>query len=80
MSPYHGAGIVGHLLSDPALKKQWQQELADICIELKQLREQFATMMNAKQSQKDFSFITNNKGMFSFLDTRSTTRLWCVRA
>jgi len=67
MSPYHGAGIVGHLLSDPALKKQWQQELADICIELKQLREQFATMMNAKQSQKDFNFIINNKGMFSFL-------------
>ena len=27
MSPYHGGGIVGHLLSDPKLKDDWKAEL-----------------------------------------------------
>jgi aspartate aminotransferase len=67
MSPYHGAGIVGGVLSDPVLNKLWKEELADICLHLKQARGQFADMMNNKQHHKDFNFITNNKGMFSFL-------------
>ena len=30
MSPYHGSGIVGHLLGDPQLVEEWQNELAEI--------------------------------------------------
>ncbi len=67
MSPYHGGGIVGRILNDAELTKAWQAELTGICAHIKQLRQQFTDLLNAKQSRKDFSFIVDNQGMFSYL-------------
>lgn len=67
MSPFHGGGIVGTILSDAQLKADWQAEVTEICAHVKNIRQQFADLLNAKQDAKDFSFITENQGMFSYL-------------
>lgn len=67
MSPFHGGGIVGTILNDDALRSDWQAEVAEVCAHIQDIRVQFASQLNSKQSVKDFSFITQNQGMFSFL-------------
>ena len=67
MSPYHGGGIVGTILSDEELTKTWQDEVVEVCQHVQSLRQTFAEQLNQKQSKKDFSFITQNLGMFSYL-------------
>ena len=67
MSPFHGGGIVGTILSDKELTADWKAEVTEICAHVKGIRQQFSDLLNAKQSVKDFSFITENRGMFSYL-------------
>ena len=67
MSPYHGGGIVGTILSDEELTKTWQDEVVEVCQHVQSLRKTFTQQLNQKQSKKDFSFITQNLGMFSYL-------------
>jgi aspartate aminotransferase len=67
MSPFHGGGIVGTILSDTGLTKIWKDELMEVCAHVQNLRNEFANKLNNKQSEKDFTFITQNQGMFSFL-------------
>jgi len=67
MSPFHGGGIVGTILNDDELTKIWKDEVVEICAHVQGLRKQFTEQLNSKQSEKDFSFIQQNSGMFSFL-------------
>ncbi len=67
MSPFHGGGIVGTILSDAGLTTMWKDEVIEICAHVQNLRQEFTDKLNSKQSKKDFSFITQNQGMFSFL-------------
>jgi len=67
MSPFHGGGIVGTILQDTELTKIWKEEVVEVCAHVQALRNQFAEQLNNKQSKRDFSFITKNRGMFSFL-------------
>jgi len=67
MSPYHGGGIVGIILNNADLTKVWQDEVLEVCQHVQTLRQTFAEQLNNKQSKKDFSFITQNNGMFSYL-------------
>jgi aspartate/tyrosine/aromatic aminotransferase len=64
--PKHGGAIVQTVLSDPQLRAQWEQELTAMRQRINGVREQFAAMMKAKNSPRDFSFITRQRGMFSF--------------
>lgn len=67
MSPYHGGGIVGLVLSDNDLRAEWQDELVTVCARMNSLRQSLANGLNAAQSVKDFSFVGDSKGMFCFL-------------
>ncbi|MBX2848107.1 MAG: aspartate/tyrosine/aromatic aminotransferase [Acidiferrobacterales bacterium] len=67
MSPYHGSGIVGHLLSAPDLTKEWQEELENIRNRMDRVRIGLAEGLNEAQSKMDFSFVARSKGMFCFL-------------
>ncbi len=68
MPPYHGGGVVGYLLSHDILRSQWEQELETARIHINGLRMKLATELNRQQSRKDFSFLTQTKGMFCNLD------------
>lgn len=67
MSPYHGGGVVGKVLTTPELNQEWRQEVEDMRLHINGLRQEFVTQINAKQSVRDFSFIAENRGMFSLL-------------
>lgn len=67
MSPYHGGGIVGHLLSDDALTLEWKNELEHVRTRMNNLRLGLAKGLNEAQSKIEFDFVAQSKGMFCFL-------------
>ena len=66
MPPAHGAILAGKVLSDPALTASWKQELEGMCSRINFLRAALVKEL-AAQCDRDFTFIANEKGMFSFL-------------
>lgn len=64
--PKHGAAIVAAVLSDPSLRHQWTEEVAAMRDRIAGMRNLFAHTMRDKGVQRDFSFITSQRGMFSF--------------
>lgn len=75
--PAHGGSIVRTILSDAALEKQWQAELAAMRDRINSMRRQFVSMLRDKGAKGDYEFITRQKGMFSFsgLSTAQVDRL-----
>lgn len=67
MPPDHGAAIVARILGDPELDALWRAELAEMRERLSSLRRLLASELAARGAPVDFSFITNERGMFSFL-------------
>jgi len=66
MPPAHGAIIAGRILSDADLRTHWQAELSAMCERINTLRTEFRDCLHAATG-RDFGFIANEKGMFSFL-------------
>jgi len=67
MPPDHGAAIVQLILSDDALRSEWDVELTQMRDRINGLRAQFVKQIEAIGIDRDFSFIEREKGMFSFL-------------
>ena len=67
MPPDHGAAIVSRILHDDDLTALWMKELGDMRDRLNGLRRTFASALSQRGSPTDFSFITRERGMFSFL-------------
>jgi aspartate/tyrosine/aromatic aminotransferase len=64
--PSHGAAIVTTILNDPALRAQWEGEVAAMRDRINGMRQLFVNTLKAKGVTRDFSFLTRQKGMFSF--------------
>ena len=64
--PTHGAQVVATVLTTPALRAMWEDELAGMRIRIKQMRELLETRLVAAGIKSDVSFITRQKGMFSY--------------
>lgn len=64
--PFHGAGIVSTILHDPDLRRQWEQEVAEMRNRINSIRHLFVETLNEKGVERDFSFIARQRGMFSF--------------
>jgi len=64
--PAHGALIVTTILNDPELRALWESEVHTMCDRINGMRRMFVDTLAAKGVQRDFSFITRQKGMFSF--------------
>lgn len=67
MPPSYGGALVDIILHDQQLKTLWMTEVEDMRTRMQQLRELLVSKMEEKGAQKDFSFVTKQKGMFSFL-------------
>ncbi len=63
--PFHGGAIVMTVLQDAELRQLWEQEVADMRNRINRMRELFADTMAKKTSARDFSFIKQQRGMFS---------------
>ncbi len=64
--PAHGAELVTTVLGDAALRKQWEQEVAQMRDRINGMRELLVKTLKAKGVPGDYSFITRQRGMFSF--------------
>lgn len=64
--PAHGARIVERVLSDPAKRAHWEQELGGMRDRIRLMRKALADEMARIGAKRDFSFVTRQAGMFSF--------------
>ncbi len=64
--PTFGAQVVATVLNTPELRLLWEEELAGMRVRIKAMREQLVTKLQAAGVQGDLSFITRQKGMFSY--------------
>jgi aspartate aminotransferase len=67
MPPDHGAAIVARILNDAEQRTLWVSELTEMRERLNSLRAMFVDKLAARGTPQDFSFIADERGMFSFL-------------
>ena len=67
MPPAYGGAIVKIILQDEELYREWHLELNEMRDRINSLRVLFADALKEKGAARDFSFIKNQYGMFSFL-------------
>ena len=67
MPPAHGAAIVETILSSQELTTQWHGELKEMRDRINNMRQLLVDKLKENGVERDFSFITSQNGMFSFL-------------
>jgi len=75
--PTHGAQVVSMVLTTPALRKMWEDELAGMRQRIKRMREALVQRLAEAGVKQDMGFILRQKGMFSYsgLDATQMQRL-----
>jgi aromatic-amino-acid transaminase len=64
--PTHGATVVAHILHDATLRTMWEQELAAMRERIKAMRHTLVDLISARTTKYDFSFVKQQRGMFSY--------------
>lgn len=67
MPPDHGAAIVARVLGDERARQQWQEEVAGMVARMKSLRALLAARLQERMPDRDFGWLTRQRGMFSLL-------------
>lgn len=70
--PTHGAQVVAMVLNTPALRQVWEDELAGMRVRIKAMRTSLQEKLQAAGVKQDMSFITQQKGMFSYSGLNKT--------
>lgn len=65
--PDHGARLVTMILTDDALRAEWQTELEEVRLSMLGLREQLAAELRRLSNSDRFDFVARHRGMFSRL-------------
>ncbi len=64
--PVHGGQVVAIALSTPELRQMWEDELAAMRVRIREMRELMVRKLKEKAPAHDFSFVTKQRGMFSY--------------
>jgi aromatic-amino-acid transaminase len=64
--PMHGGKVVATVLSTPELRQLWEDELAQMRVRIKQMRDALVEKLKAKAPGRDFDFVRQQVGMFSY--------------
>ncbi|MET0733548.1 MAG: amino acid aminotransferase [Casimicrobiaceae bacterium] len=64
--PTHGGQIVASVLSDPKRRAVWEAELAGMRVRIREMREALKAKLAQRQPTADFSYVTDQRGMFSY--------------
>jgi aspartate aminotransferase len=64
----HGAKVVSIILREPFLKKMWEEELSSMRQRIAQIKQTLVRELMQAQSEKDYSYFLDRKGLFSFCD------------
>jgi len=75
--PIHGGQIVAAVLTEPALRRDWEGELAAMRERIKAMRQSLHDVLAAKVPGRDFGYFLSQHGMFSYtgLSPRQVDRL-----
>lgn len=74
--PAHGGLIVKTVLSDPDLEKNWRRELEQMCKRIVSMRSALVEGLASRGVDGDFSYIKQQRGMFSFSGLSDETVGW----
>jgi aromatic-amino-acid transaminase len=64
--PTHGGQIAATILNTPELRALWEKELAAMRSRIKEMRSALVEKLKSKGVKRDFGFITEQVGMFSY--------------
>lgn len=64
--PTHGGSVVAAVLSNPELRQMWEDELGGMRVRIRAMRSSLVEKLKTKGTALDFSFITQQRGMFSY--------------
>ena len=64
--PTHGGQAVAKVLTTPDLRMQWESELGEMRDRIKAMRRQLVDRIRAIRADFDFSFVVEQRGMFSY--------------
>ena len=64
--PIHGAQVVALVLTTPALRALWEEELAGMRVRIREMRVALQDKLSAAGMPQDMGFITRQQGMFSY--------------
>ncbi len=64
--PTHGAQVVATVLTTPALRKLWAEELAGMRGRIREMRTALVEKLQAAGLKRDMNFILRQQGMFSY--------------
>ena len=64
--PTHGGAVVAAVLNTPELRAQWEQELGEMRVRIKAMRQKLVDGLKAAGVKQDMGFITTQIGMFSY--------------
>ncbi|HEU4458470.1 MAG TPA: amino acid aminotransferase [Methylibium sp.] len=64
--PIHAGGIVAAVLGEPALRAQWEAELAAMRGRIAAMRRALHDALVARLPQRDFGYLLSQRGMFSY--------------
>ena len=64
--PTHASKVVATVLATPELRSMWEEELAGMRVRIRATREQMVAMLKQHAPAHDFSFVSQQRGMFSY--------------
>ena len=70
--PTHGAQVVAHVLTTPALRAMWEEELSGMRQRIKRMRGALVVALQKAGIDQDLSFVTRQQGMFSYSGLTAT--------
>ncbi|WP_372876368.1 amino acid aminotransferase [Pseudomonas sp.] len=75
--PTHGASVVAAVLNTPELRAMWEAELGEMRERIRTMRLAMVEQLTALGAKRDFSFVAQQRGMFSYsgLTTEQVERL-----
>jgi len=75
--PIHGGAVVAAVLANPEWRATWENELTEMRVRIKAMRQKLVDGLKAAGVKQDMSFITTQIGMFSYsgLNTDQMVRL-----
>jgi aspartate/tyrosine/aromatic aminotransferase len=75
-TPAHGGLVVATILHDPTLHAQWLSELNGMCERIISMRSTLVDGLSARGVKGDFSYIKEQRGMFSFSGISDAKVTW----
>ncbi len=70
--PTHGGAIVASVLASTELRAMWEDELATMRERIRTMRSGLVDQLKARGVAQDFSFVTRQRGMFSYTGLTTT--------